>query len=335
VESTVAGVSAIIVSYNSRHDLVGCLEALRGQSGLAEVIVVDNASADGSVAMVREEFPETRVIESGSNLGFGGAANLGASAARGDVLLILNPDLRVGTGAVAALRDEVRRTGGVAGPVVEIGGTGELQFGTEMDWLGMPKERRSPGPFFYVQGCALAVDRVLFALLGGFDERYFLFVEDVELCWRARLTGADVSVVETARATHSGGGTVGGGYVRVTGRTSSDLRFSLRERNTVAMFVACAPVTWLVVFALAHLAKITATATVVLALGRPRLAGSLVTGLVWNVRELDGSLARRRSLPPGVSRWAAVRGRVPLRPAALELLARDGLPRFVESTVTS
>ena len=118
--------AAVVVSYNVAPLLARCLESLRraGEELLAQgdslrVVVVDNASADGSVALVRERFPEVVLIESRANLGFGAGCNLGAGAAPGSpFVLFLNPDAEVTPGAVPALLERLRRTpaAAIAGP---------------------------------------------------------------------------------------------------------------------------------------------------------------------------------------------------------------------------
>jgi hypothetical protein len=99
----VPAVSIVIVNYNTRDDLRLCLESLRCSSAPAEVIVVDNASSDGSADMVRAAFPEVRLIEPGHNTWYCGGNNLGIDAARGDYVLLLNPDTIVQPGSVGTM----------------------------------------------------------------------------------------------------------------------------------------------------------------------------------------------------------------------------------------
>ncbi len=96
-------VSIVIVNYNTRDDLRLCLESLRRSHAPAEVIVVDNASSDGSVEMVCADFPEVRLIEPGRNTWYCGGNNLGIDAARGDYVLLLNPDTIVQPGSVGTM----------------------------------------------------------------------------------------------------------------------------------------------------------------------------------------------------------------------------------------
>ncbi|NOT56678.1 MAG: glycosyltransferase, partial [Deltaproteobacteria bacterium] len=96
--------SIVIVSWNCQEELSSCVDSLlqHPYSGEQEIIVVDNDSRDGTVPALSERFPRVRVIQTGANLGFGRAANFGLRQARGDVLLVLNPDTVVPQGALDA-----------------------------------------------------------------------------------------------------------------------------------------------------------------------------------------------------------------------------------------
>jgi D-inositol-3-phosphate glycosyltransferase len=324
------GVSAIIVNYNSLQDTLQCVESLRGQDGLLEIIVVDNASSDRSVHTLAEHHLDVHLVASDTNLGFGGGVNAGARVADGDVLLVLNPDTRLDPGSVNALADHVRATGDLAGPVTEEGSLGHRKLGEQLDWLGMPKARTtSDERLFYLQGNAIAIDADLFDALGGFDKRLFLFVEDAELCWRARLAGHDLATVEAARIAHRGGGSIGGGYLGADGRTTSDLRFGMRERNTLTVFLACAPWWVLPIFVPAHVAKVLATSAYVAARGRRRLAVDLLHGLWWNVAQLEATRRRRASCAGVRSRTSVLTRHAARRLNALAIIKEDGVPRFV------
>ncbi len=323
-------VSAILVSYNSKEDLLKNLPSLLEATSREtdEVILVDNDSTDLTSEVVRRVFPEVRLIEAGSNLGFGGAVNLAAVQARGRTLLVLNPDLRIQSQAIDALVARVDRAGGVAGPVLWEPSSGKRLYGIRFDLMGLPIPSERPMPAFYVQGCALAISSALFRRIGGFDERYFLFAEDSDLCWRAAASGAPVDVVLEAEAVHSGGGSEPGGYVKDGVRRIADRRFSLRERNTFAMFLANAPLLLLVVHVPLHMLKTGVFCALFTLLGHRQLAASLLKGLAWNLKQLPATLDRRRARP-GVSTLSWLKGRVTLVPAAWTNLRNDGLPRFV------
>lgn len=194
--------SIILVAHNHRAELVRCLTSF-GPSPTGEIIVVDNASHDGTATAVRERFPGVRLIVSGRNLGFGGGANLGAAAAGGDVLVFLNPDTVVTRGWLEALEGALAAdpTVGLVTPkillwrrpaVINACGTDVHVSGlTLCRGLGAPaRAYDAPVEVGAVSGAAFAIRRELWQALGGLDATFFLYMEDVDLSWRARLVGA-------------------------------------------------------------------------------------------------------------------------------------------------
>jgi N-acetylglucosaminyl-diphospho-decaprenol L-rhamnosyltransferase len=224
-------VSAVVVSFNSAGYLPDCLRSLRSE-GVAEVVVVDNASSDGSVEAVRRADPETRVVETGANLGFGSAANRGVATTISPYLLIMNPDTVVEPGTVKALSEALDRDAGLAvvGPRME-NPDGTLYpsvrrfpnftvaFGHAflgLVWPANPYTRqyrmldsdhdRSALDVDWVSGACFLVRRAAFDVVGGFDEAYFMYVEDVDLCWRLGQAGWRIGYEPAGRVAHALGG---------------------------------------------------------------------------------------------------------------------------------
>jgi hypothetical protein len=210
-------VSVIIVNWNAGQALEACLASLAGAGGPErEVVLVDNASSDGSAAAARARHPEARVIESGTNLGFAAGANRGAAGAGGEVLVFLNPDARLLPGALGTLVDTLTLVpaAGIAG-----GALADERGGWQPAWarfdplahllldttLGrLPSRlRRAPHRVDWVYGTFMAVRCDLFRQLGGFDARYFVYGEDLDLCYRATRLGARTIHVPAARAVHA------------------------------------------------------------------------------------------------------------------------------------
>ncbi|TMA66813.1 MAG: glycosyltransferase [Deltaproteobacteria bacterium] len=212
----VVTVSIVVVNWNAGAALDGCLESLAAD-GLAgrDVVLVDNDSTDGSTTRARARHPWARIVETGLNLGFAGGANRGAAAARGEVLCFLNPDARVRPGAVQTLVDTLGRVPGAGiaggGLVDDAGGwqpaagrfgpVRHLMLDTTPGRLGA-RLRRAPYRVDWVYGTFMAVRRDLFRQLGGFDPRYFLYGEDLDLCYRAARLGSRTIHVPAARAVH-------------------------------------------------------------------------------------------------------------------------------------
>ena len=208
-------VSVIIVNWNAGPALDACLTSCVAGAADREIILVDNASTDGSVAAARARHPGVRIVETGSNLGFAAGANRGAAAAGGEVLVFLNPDARVAPGALTGLVDALGFTPGVgiAGGALR-DERGRWQPGwARFDPLAhlvldttpgrlASRFRRGPHRVDWVYGTFMAVRRDLFRQLGGFDARYFLYGEDIDLCYRAAQLGARTIHVPAARAVH-------------------------------------------------------------------------------------------------------------------------------------
>jgi GT2 family glycosyltransferase len=200
--------SIIIVSYNSRAPLDGCLESLtrRPPSVDHEIVVVDNASPDGTAAAVRARWSPVRVVDAGDNLGFARANNLGIRRTFGELILLLNPDTIVPPGAIDALVGalDARPDAAAVGPrLVDAEGRAELSFGRMISPLSELRQkmfvkghdRRLPGISHYVEratrrarsvdwvsGACLLVRRADAEAVGLLDERYFMYAEDVDFC---------------------------------------------------------------------------------------------------------------------------------------------------------
>jgi GT2 family glycosyltransferase len=209
-------VGVVIVNWNAGPALLDCVASVGAETDPArEIILVDNASDDGSTAAVRARFPSVRVIETGANTGFAAGANRGASAATGDVLVFLNPDACVLPGAIRRLVDAlllVPGAGIAGGGLTDERGRWQpgaarfapirhLLLDTTPGRLGA-RLRRTPYPVDWVYGTFMAVRRDLFRQLGGFDARYFVYGEDLDLCYRAARVGARTIHVPEARALH-------------------------------------------------------------------------------------------------------------------------------------
>jgi N-acetylglucosaminyl-diphospho-decaprenol L-rhamnosyltransferase len=206
--------AAVVVNYNAGAALTGCVASVVAQEPPPELVVIDNASTDGSIDRLRLAHPDVRVVRSGGNLGYARAANLGIAATDAPVIAVLNPDtvLAPGVGAALSARFAADPELGAAGPrlhntdgtvypsarripsVVDAVGHGLLFF----VWRDNPFTRRyretgadpdRPRDVDWVSGAAVWLRRSALDGVGGWDERYFMYVEDVDLCWRLRRAG--------------------------------------------------------------------------------------------------------------------------------------------------
>jgi GT2 family glycosyltransferase len=209
-------VSIVLVNTNEFHHLRRCLPALDRQSyANIEVILVDNASTDGSLDWVREHYPETRIIENGCNLGYAGANNVGFEHARGDLVAVLNPDTEVDPKwldeIVAAL--ETNPTAGLATPkIVQMDRPERINAcGNDVTMTGLTfcrglDQQRDAYPaaerIAAVSGAAFVIRKEVLREIGPFDETFFVYFEDTDLSLRALLAGYDCLYVPTAIVQH-------------------------------------------------------------------------------------------------------------------------------------
>jgi len=191
-----------------------------------EVVVVDNASTDGSARAVRDRHPEALVIANPDNAGFGRACNQGWRATRAPLVLFLNPDAEVGPGALATLAAvlESRPEVAAAGPRTRSAdGAIQVSTGPDLGWLAEARQRRlvrgvarrqaaalaeaearhavehEPD---WVSGACLIARRSALEAVSGFDERFFLYEEDADLCRRLRAAGGRIVFTPRAEVRH-------------------------------------------------------------------------------------------------------------------------------------
>ena len=228
---TQSDLSIIIVSWNVRELLEGCLRSIVGQSALTlQIIVVDGASSDGSAAMVAEQFPEVELVACQENVGFPRGNNLGLERANGRYILLLNPDTIVHGDALAQMESYLEENSqvGVVGPQL-LNDDGSVQssrrrFPTvntaffESTWL-QPYAPQALLDQYYVQdvaddetavvdwvmGACLMTRQEVVAQVGGLDEAYFMYSEELDYCRRVHAAGWQVVYYPQAQVTHLSG----------------------------------------------------------------------------------------------------------------------------------
>lgn len=323
--------SAVVVHYNDPEHLRTCVDALRDDPAVTDIIVVDNASYPDALAVVVDIGSDVQVVASPVNLGFGGGANLGFTHAREKFVVFLNPDVVPEPGCMTALAEHLAEHGGVVGPVVRTGPSDLPEYGCVVDRMLLPRAMDVPGEPLYVHGCCLATTKDCFDAVGGFDERYFLFQEDVEFCWQALRRENPVAVLGTAMCTHAGGAVAAGGYRRNGLVETSSFRILLRERNGWAVVIACAPGGQVVQLLAWSFLRTLAFTGVLLVYRRPMAVLRLWSGLIWNVTHLRTTLDRRRRA--GVTRRGeqVAWNRVDRRLFLWDLARRGERLRFVDT----
>jgi GT2 family glycosyltransferase len=238
-------VSVVVVNYNGADGLVECLTALAEDpsSPAAEILVVDNASEDGSLAIaegIAQKQERVRVIESSTNRGYAGAVNLALPAARGEYVAVLNMDILVSPGWLGPLIGflDANPESGAACPLIvlqddptRINAAGQDVHVTGLGFnraLGQPRESVGAEPFSVsgLHGAAFVIRRSILERLGGWDDRGFLYHEDVQLSWLLQLMGAEIRCVPGSTVQHD------------YHLTMSPEKLFLLERNRVAMLLS-------------------------------------------------------------------------------------------------
>lgn len=222
--------AVVIVSYNTCDHLRSCLETISFDEA-SEVVVIDNASADGSADMVRADFPWVRLIMSNTNFGYGAAANLGIAACEAPYVLLLNGDTQLAPDALeqlSAYLDRHSRAAAIGPRLVNLNGSLQAScyhFPTPLylfleesavwrfirfvpivrnrylrTWA-YDDSRRVP----WALGAALALRRQALDEIDGFDESFFLYYEEVDLCLRLGSAGWEVHFTPVTTVTHVGG----------------------------------------------------------------------------------------------------------------------------------
>jgi GT2 family glycosyltransferase len=258
-------VSIIIVSWNAKDYLTQCLASLSFAACRypMEIIVVDNASSDGSADCVESHFPDVRLIRSGANLGFAKANNIGIAASTGRYLCFINSDVKVLPDCISRLLDycEQHPEAGMVGPRI-LGRDGKLQRscrGFPGVWnmfcralaldAFFPRSRLVSGfllshwpqdslrPVDMLTGCFWLVRREALVQVGPLDERFFMYGEDMDWCKRFWLKGWQLIFIPSAEAIHYGGASSSNAPVRFyIERHRADLQYWDKHHSRPAVF---------------------------------------------------------------------------------------------------
>ena len=286
--------SVVVPNWNGREWLPRCLEALAAQSLTpGEVIVVDNGSGDGSLDYLREAHPEVRVLELGRNTGFAHAVNRGIDAARAPLVALVNTDVVLAADWLARLVPALEADPGaasVACKMVSLADPGEVYDAGDILRRDGACEQRGryarddgrwdePGEVFGACAGAALYRREAVLGVGGFDERYFAYLEDVDLALRLRLVGWRCRY-EPAVARHAGGGS--------SHQLPGGAQF-LVARNTLVLVARTFPARWLPYVAYRQLSWAWHAS-------RERRLGTHLRGLAAALPLLPRALRERRAL---------------------------------------
>ncbi len=224
-------VSVIIVNWNTKELLAAAIQSVLDTAGklAVEIIVVDNGSTDGSQAMLHTRYPLARLIQNTRNVGFARANNQAASQAHGEYLLLLNSDAALYRGALHSLLEvmqahpkaalvgaHLRNADGsfqashtpfptLRQEFLILSGLGRAMYGSQYPSRG-PQEALGPQRVDYVEGACMLIRAKAYREVGGLDESYFMYAEEVDLCYALRKHGWEIWYQPAARVLHHGGG---------------------------------------------------------------------------------------------------------------------------------
>jgi GT2 family glycosyltransferase len=292
-------ISVVIVTYQSGGTLERCLAALKAQTRRDfEVLIADNASTDGAALAAAAADPAIKLLIMGDNLGFAAANNRAARAARGRWLVLLNPDAYAHPDWLAALlacaeaypaarcftsrqlmAQDPARLDGLGDAMTAIGFPFRGGYGRPAAGASLAGEVFSPC------GAAMMIDRALFLDLGGFDERFFCYCEDVDLGYRLALIGEPVVLAGAATVLHEGSVSTGG--------RRSDFSMFHGARNRLWCFVKNTPPLLLSLTLAPHIA---ATLSLWLAASLRGESRAVGRGLAAGLKDLGVVLRQRRAV---------------------------------------
>lgn len=227
-------VSIIIVNYNGKKWLKNCFDSIAKQTYRNfETVLVDNGSTDASVDYIKKYYPDVRLVINQINIGFGAANNLAVKSAQGEIIFFLNNDTILEKSTLEILLQcKKDHNYHILGPKIVNYEGKEIyrNHNLSIDVTGYIGDSTKT---FYVDGCALMIGKDDFVSLEGFDEKYFMYSEEIDLCWRAHLYGMKVGVCHEAKIKHIGGGTGGSTLFHHRGKHEVPLqrRYEVEKNN--------------------------------------------------------------------------------------------------------
>ena len=231
-------VSIVIPNYNGMAFMEACMQAVLRDAPKAELLVVDNASQDGSLAYTREHFPEARVLALDQNYGFARAVNEGIKAATRPYVILLNNDTEVEPGFTDALVGTLEREAtafSAQAKLIQLHAPSKLDdagnFYCALGWAFARGKDKSSAYYeeqdevFAACAGAAIYRKAVFEEIGYFDEAHFAYLEDIDIGWRARIHGYRNLYVPQAKVLHAGSGTSGSRY--------NEFKVTLSSRNNI------------------------------------------------------------------------------------------------------
>ncbi|MCL4383954.1 glycosyltransferase family 2 protein [Patescibacteria group bacterium] len=287
-------VSVIILNYNGSSCLPACVDSVLNSSySNIEIVVFDNHSPDHSLDLLRlPKYKNCLLISSNKNVGFAQGNNLAAKKATGEYLYFINNDSKIAKDTIEILISnyEAFHPGIATTSILSYDGKTLYHTGIAADIFGFPLTYPK---MFYAEGSSLFISKELFFKAGTFDGDYFMFHEDVDLCWRIRLMGFDILSVPEAKLFHLAGQSAGGGPPKTGNYRSTILRRYYSERNNLLTLLKNYQLTTLIfILPLYFLINLSEIILFIFNL-RFRLVYLYIKAYLWNIYHFPKTLQKR------------------------------------------
>lgn len=311
-------VSAIAVNFNGKKFLKDCIESLKKQkfNGEMEIIIVDNNSTDGSIDFITSNYQDVILIENTENKGHSEASNQGAEIAQGDYLFFIDNDTVFEKNCVHEFLSVFTKygdCGAVGGLVKDYGNSNVIQdFGLNIDIFGYPVSNTGSmfgygvkddctlnkiKEVFYISSCGIMVPRFVFQEVDGFDEKYFMYKDDLDLCWKIKLLRLNVYVNSKAKIYHKMGVTIGGSSI--TNKkiyTTTVLKRYYGERNTIRTLLKNYTIYTLILIVPLYIAMNFAEIIYFIVSGNTKTAVAYVNSWIWNLKNIRDTFSARKKI---------------------------------------
>lgn len=281
-----------------------CLSSLEQQTyPNYKIIVFDNASTDNSAEFLKQNFPKINFIQAKRNLGFAEGNNLAIKFALGqkaEYVFLVNNDTEAENGLIEKLIVTCKsdESIGIAGPAVfDLKSKRSIQeIGMSIDRFGYPfalKNKQDDTHPFFVSGCAMMIKSELIKRIGSFDEKYFMFAEDLDLCWRAQLAGYKIAVNDHAKIYHASGGSISGGVVKESNYKTNTQRIFLREKNTLRTLIKNYSTLNMIKIVSFYVSLLLFESIFWICILKPDASTNILKAIFWNTKVLTDTLKQR------------------------------------------